>query len=88
MTDSLSTTIIQQTEAARLASSATATLSSEVKNAALRAMAAALEDGAEFGLGAEVGISTAKTYNRGPVGVEELTVTKYVVFGHGQTREN
>lgn len=45
-------------------------------------------DGAEFGLGAEVGISTAKTYNRGPLGVKELTVTKYVVFGHGQIREN
>lgn len=44
-------------------------------------------DGAEFGLGAEVGISTAKTYNRGPMGVEELTVTKYVVFGHGQIRQ-
>ena len=44
-------------------------------------------DGAEFGLGAEVGISTAKTYNRGPMGLEELTVTKYVVFGEGQVRE-
>ena len=43
-------------------------------------------DGAEFGLGAEVGISTAKTYNRGPMGLEELTVTKYVVFGEGQVR--
>ncbi len=44
-------------------------------------------DGAEFGLGAEVGISTARTYDRGPMGVEELTVTKYVIFGEGQIRQ-
>lgn len=45
-----------------------------------------LTDGAEFGLGAEVGISTAKTYNRGPMGIEELTVTKYIAIGQGQVR--
>jgi glutamate-5-semialdehyde dehydrogenase len=44
-------------------------------------------DGGQFGLGAEIGISTDKFHARGPCGLEELTSYKYVVYGHGQTRE-
>ena len=44
-------------------------------------------DGFEFGLGAEIGISTDKLHARGPVGLEGLTSQKYVVFGSGQIRE-
>jgi len=43
-------------------------------------------DGAQFGLGAEIGISTQKLHARGPMGLRELTSTKYVVFGDGQLR--
>ena len=43
-------------------------------------------DGGEFGLGAEIGISTQKMHARGPMGLEELTSHKYVVYGEGQVR--
>jgi glutamate-5-semialdehyde dehydrogenase len=44
-------------------------------------------DGYEFGLGAEIGISTDKLHARGPCGLVELTSYKYVVYGDGQVRE-
>ena len=44
-------------------------------------------DGGEFGMGAEIGISTDKLHARGPMGVDELTTYKYVVYGQGQIRE-
>ena len=45
-------------------------------------------DGFEFGFGAEIGISTQKLHARGPMGLETLTSTKYLVYGEGQVREN
>jgi glutamate-5-semialdehyde dehydrogenase len=44
-------------------------------------------DGGEYGLGAEIGISTDKLHARGPMGLRELTNAKWVVFGNGQIRE-
>jgi glutamate-5-semialdehyde dehydrogenase len=44
-------------------------------------------DGGEFGMGAEIGISTDKLHARGPMGLEELTTYKYVIWGDGQVRE-
>lgn len=46
-----------------------------------------LNDGYEFGLGAEIGISTTRIHARGPMGLEDLTCSKYVVYGSGQIRE-
>jgi glutamate-5-semialdehyde dehydrogenase len=44
-------------------------------------------DGGELGLGAEIGISTTKLHSFGPMGLEDLTTTKFIVFGDGQVRE-
>lgn len=43
-------------------------------------------DGSEFGFGAEIGISTQKLHARGPMGLNELTTTKYIIYGNGQIR--
>ena len=44
-------------------------------------------DGGQFGMGAEIGISTQKMHARGPMGLKELTTNKYVIYGQGQIRE-
>ncbi len=43
-------------------------------------------DGFEFGFGGEIGISTQKLHARGPMGLKELTSTKYIIYGNGQIR--
>jgi glutamate-5-semialdehyde dehydrogenase len=43
-------------------------------------------DGAQFGLGAEIGISTQKLHARGPMALREITTYKYIIIGDGQTR--
>jgi len=43
-------------------------------------------DGYQFGMGAEIGISTDKLHARGPMALEELTTYKYMIFGNGQIR--
>lgn len=44
-------------------------------------------DGSEFGFGAEIGISTQKLHARGPMGLKELTTSKYIIYGNGQIRK-
>lgn len=44
-------------------------------------------DGGQFGFGAEIGISTQKLHARGPMGLKELTTTKYIIYGNGQIRK-
>jgi glutamate-5-semialdehyde dehydrogenase len=67
--------------------SAAATFVSTVDAAAVLVNASTrFVDGGEFGFGAEIGISTQKLHARGPMGLPELTSTKYVVTGHGHTR--
>ncbi len=60
----------------------------EVDAAAVYVNAATrLTDGGVFGLGAEIGISTQKLHARGPMGINQLTSTKYIIYGSGQIRE-
>ena len=64
----------------------------EVSRSLVRALGTNLRtidssSGFQFGLGAEIGISTDKIHARGPMGLEELTCTKFIVLGNGQLRE-
>jgi glutamate-5-semialdehyde dehydrogenase len=74
--------IVTQSEKAEKAFLAEVDSSSVYVNASTR-----FTDGAEFGMGAEIGISTDKLHARGPMGLEELTTYKFVVWGKGQIRE-
>lgn len=74
--------IISESEAAQKAFTQEVDSSTVYVNASTR-----FTDGAEFGMGAEIGISTDKLHARGPMGLEELTTYKYVVLGSGQIRE-
>lgn len=66
---------------------AIATFAGEVDSAAIMVNASTrFTDGAEFGFGAEIGISTQKLHARGPMGLAELTTTKYIVSGDGHVR--
>ncbi len=67
--------------------SAIAKFTGEVDSAVVMVNASTrFTDGAEFGFGAEIGISTQKLHARGPMGLAELTTTKYIVTGDGQVR--
>lgn len=46
-----------------------------------------LTDGSQFGMGAEMGVSTDKIHARGPMGIVELTSYKYTIYGNGQVRK-
>jgi glutamate-5-semialdehyde dehydrogenase len=69
-------------------SEAAARFANEVDAAAVYVNASTrFTDGGEYGMGAEIGISTSRLHARGPIGLEELTTTKYVAWGDGQIRE-
>jgi glutamate-5-semialdehyde dehydrogenase len=74
--------IVAESEAAQKAFTEQVNSAAVYVNASTR-----FTDGGEFGMGAEIGISTDKLHARGPMGLEELTTYKYVVWGQGQIRE-
>ena len=76
-----SETIVTDSEAAAQRFTAEVDAAAVLVNASSRFV-----DGSEFGFGAEIGISTQKLHARGPMGLPEMTSTKYVVTGSGQTR--
>jgi glutamate-5-semialdehyde dehydrogenase len=73
--------IITRSQAAARAFTTRVDAAAVIVNASTR-----FTDGGEFGFGAEIGISTQKLHARGPMGLPELTSTKYIVIGDGQTR--
>jgi glutamate-5-semialdehyde dehydrogenase len=73
--------IVTRSQEAARRFTATVDAAAVVVNASTR-----FTDGGEFGFGAEIGISTQKLHARGPMGLQEMTSTKYVVTGEGQTR--